>query len=127
MYRDELEAQRARLATLEAELAQAKQRRRELEARAAAARQARHQARLASQGRRPGRGLRGLVVVLALAIAATLLLGISWIQRQHRASASARWQVRELEQRSREVKARIAAARAELTHELGRCTPPDPR
>jgi hypothetical protein len=126
MYRDELEAQRARLTTLEAELAETREHRRELEAIAAAARQARHQARRAIEGRRPGRGLGWLAAGLGLALCSTLVLGGRGIARRLDVTAVARASLADLEKQSAQVKARIAEAKRELEAELRRCTPAAP-
>jgi hypothetical protein len=120
MYRDEVEAVRARLATLEAELAGARHTRRELEARAAAGRQRRRA--VERSGDRPAARLRWLALGLGVALIATLTLGLQQVVAQNAAvraaeagSALARAQLREQE-------ARVAVLERELEAERRRCT-----
>lgn len=121
MYRDELEAVRARLATLEAELASARHTRRELEARAAAARQRRRA--VERSGGRPAARLRWLAAGLGVALAATIGFGLHGILERSAAIRAAEAGFALAAAQLREREARVASLQRELEAERRRCAP----
>jgi len=121
MYRDETEATRARLSTLEAELASARQLRRDLEAQAAGARQARREAMRAKT--RPGRSLRKVAVVLALLLVGTLVFGVHQLVTSLRTLGARRAEAAMESARVAAGRQRVHALRRELERERARCKP----
>ncbi len=122
MYRDEGEALRARVATLQAELGEARQRRRDLEARAADARQAR-QAALRTPAEREGARQRYIALGLGLALCAVGGIGSQVLQSRFAAAEAERAELTLLSERAQKAQARVSEIRRELASARERCTP----